>query len=266
MKKIEFTKELLVGVDLIDEEHKKFFDYVNAALAALEGTDDEATATAKALFQKLLDYASSHLAHEEEYMQKNHDAELVRQIQEHQAFRKKVAELTSKKELSRSDLEATVSYMVKWLYSHIVTSDTMIGKKHTHGRFVMTKDFLTGIEIVDEEHRVLFDIIGRAHDILHDDMAFDKYDLIAGVLTELKDYTIRHFADEEEYMASINYDGLPAQKAVHHAFIEKVVHINLDELESMDENQNGYLSDLLDFLNDWLINHILKMDKLIPAK
>ena len=63
-------------------------------------------------------------------------------------------------------------------------------------------------------------------------------------------------------MESINYDGLEAQKKAHAMFIEKVENINLEEV---DENQDEYLGGLLNFLLDWLVNHILKMDKLIPA-
>ena len=46
---------------------------------------------------------------------------------------------------------------------------------------------------------------------------------------------------------------------------EKLVDINFEELENMDDNQQEYLVDILDFLAKWLVNHILKMDKLIGA-
>ena len=45
-------------------------------------------------------------------------------------------------------------------------------------------------------------------------------------------------------------------------FVEKIENINLDEV---DENQDEYLNGLLNFLLDWLVNHILKADKRIPV-
>ena len=91
----------------------------------------------------------------------------------------------------------------------------------------------------------------------------DKYDEIMRILTELRNYTEMHFHDEESYMEQIHYADLDAQRRAHNAFIEKLVDINFEELESLDNNQQEYLQDVLDFLAKWLVNHILKMDKLI---
>ena len=33
-----------------------------------------------------------------------------------------------------------------------------------------------------------------------------------------------------------------------------------DKLEEIDDNQQEYLHELIEFLGGWLINHILKMD------
>ena len=35
---------------------------------------------------------------------------------------------------------------------------------------------------------------------------------------------------------------------------------DLDKLEEIDDNQQEYLHELIEFLGGWLINHILKMD------
>ena len=46
----------------------------------------------------------------------------------------------------------------------------------------------------------------------------------------------------------------------HRAFVSKLEEI---DLEQVDQNQQKYLEELMEFLFGWLSNHILKSDKLI---
>ncbi len=91
-------------------------------------------------------------------------------------------------------------------------------------------------------------------------MAFDKYDEIVAIIQKLRNYTKEHFRDEEEYMESIGYEGLEAQKMAHAVFIQKLSEISF---EHIDDNQQVYLEELMAFLFNWLANHILKSDKRI---
>ena len=264
--KYEFTSVCETGIKQIDEQHRTFFDYINLAFEALEGSDEEAIVTAKNLMKKLREYADFHFREEEEYMRSTHDGELVRQIKEHEQFKRDIDAMAGDGAITKEKLSDMVTFLAKWLYRHILTSDTIIGKTRTNGRYTLTSEFMTKVDFVNEQHANLFEIINRGWDVLDDDLIFDKYDKIVTVLNELKLYTQRHFVDEEEYMESINYEGLEAQKTVHEAFIERVINLDLAEIEEMDENQDEYLRDLLEFLNDWLINHILRMDTQIPGK
>ena len=60
-------------------------------------------------------------------------------------------------------------------------------------------------------------------------------------------------------MESIHYPGLEAQKIAHEIFELKLENLNL---EHVDDNQQEYLEELMEFLFGWLSNHILKTDKL----
>jgi hemerythrin len=121
-------------------------------------------------------------------------------------------------------------------------------------------EYRTGIESIDLEHQKLFEIADRAYETLMDEFIPDKYDYIVEIINELRDYAATHFRHEEEYMISIRYKRLISQKASHDEFIEK---INSYDLSTIDENQKGVILELLDYLNDWLIHHIIGSDKLI---
>lgn len=64
-------------------------------------------------------------------------------------------------------------------------------------------------------------------------------------------------------MERIQYPGLAAQKRAHAAFVERLVEIDLSDLDNMDNNQQEYLNELIQFLLGWLSNHILASDKKI---
>lgn len=129
--------------------------------------------------------------------------------------------------------------------------------------YEMKEEYKTGIDIIDEEHRHLFEIADEAYHLLHDEFIPDKYDNIVALVEELRDYTKKHFSDEEAYMESINYKRMFSQKIEHQTFIEKINELDLNEL---DANQTEAILDLLKFLNDWLIHHIVEKDKLIGEK
>lgn len=124
----------------------------------------------------------------------------------------------------------------------------------------MKEEYLTGIPQIDEEHTRLFELAEEAYQLMQDDYLHDKYDQLVGILDELKEYTKIHFAHEEEYMEFIDYQAIFIQRAQHKAFIQKLESLNY---EDVDENQEETISDILSFLTDWLINHIVKLDKLI---
>ena len=134
-------------------------------------------------------------------------------------------------------------------------------KKAPADPFAFTDEFRTQIPLVDKEHETLFDLVRQTYELVHDEFRVDKFDDIIEIIEELRDYTIKHFADEEQYMKSINYDGLPEQVAAHTAFVEKLNAIDFDEI---DQNQEDALDKLIKFLLNWLVQHILKVDKKMP--
>lgn len=250
-----------MGVEKIDEEHQKFFAMLNEAQSRLTTPGIDVSITAKVIIKELREYANTHFTHEEAYMKEIKDPELASQKLEHADFTARMNEISIEgmdDETIRRNMNELLQYLSRWLFKHIIGSDTLIGRFESP--FAFTSKYHTGIEVVDQEHQRLFEIIADANRVIHAELLHDKYDEIVRILSELRDYTQEHFHDEEACMEEMGYPGLLEQKKAHEAFIERLAEIDLD---SMDDNQQEYLEGLIDFLLNWLSVHILHMDKKI---
>lgn len=123
-------------------------------------------------------------------------------------------------------------------------------------------DYAIGVEIIDEQHKHLFEIGNKIYDLLENYLLDDKYDKVVTIIQELGEYTKYHFKTEEDYMLQIRYPKYFSQKVEHDDFIKKIEEIDLKDL---DENQEKHIRDILTFVFKWVLEHILKKDKLITA-
>ncbi|WP_160676825.1 bacteriohemerythrin [Clostridium sp. C8-1-8] len=124
--------------------------------------------------------------------------------------------------------------------------------------YELTKEYETGIDKIDNEHRKLFEIADKCHHIVNGDFYEDKYKEIQSVINELKYYTKFHFSEEEKFMESIKHKQIFTHKLQHDYFIEKIESIDINEVK---DNQDKYIADILDFIVIWIKQHILHKDK-----
>jgi hemerythrin len=271
----QYTEDCVIGIEELDDDHRHLFELLNRGFEILqEDFVFDKYDPIKNLLEELLDYANTHFAREEGYMAKIRDPELIMQRVQHDHFRKTIWDLDFKdidtEEEQKAILERTLTFLTEWLYQHIIGSDAMIGKLPPLEEWMIkdnpcefSEEYWTGNMLIDEEHKMLFAISERVYILLKEGVDGSDAERIIGILRELKEYTKNHFADEEEYMESIGYSGIEAQKRAHRSFISELEDINEDEVRN---NTQAYTRSLLEFLLGWLINHILKVDKLIPVK
>ncbi|MGC7872902.1 bacteriohemerythrin [Desulfosporosinus sp. SYSU MS00001] len=124
------------------------------------------------------------------------------------------------------------------------------------------EEYSIGVEQIDEQHKHLFEIGNKIYDLLENYLYVDKYDRIVAIIRELKDYTKYHFQAEEDYMIELKYPRYFSQKVEHDDFIKKIEEI---DLESLDRDQDKHIREILTFVFDWVLEHILKKDMLIGA-
>lgn len=124
-------------------------------------------------------------------------------------------------------------------------------------------EYSIGVDRIDDEHKQLVKIANKAYEVLNNDLYTDKYDKIVEILKELEDYTVFHFNDEEDYMQQVGYKKFFSHKIEHDEFIQKIKNVDLNK---MDYNQDKYLLEIVNFIVDWLVKHILEKDKLIISE
>jgi len=123
--------------------------------------------------------------------------------------------------------------------------------------FIWNKNFMTNIVEIDDQHKVLVEIINKISEgVLNNKKSSIDLDVL---LKELMEYTKYHFEEEEELAKKSNVDNSHQEKHIkeHTNFVERVVFLSND-ITSKDVTQITFL---LDFLINWLAYHILVTDK-----
>ncbi len=113
--------------------------------------------------------------------------------------------------------------------------------------------YTVGVKALDNQHTILFDTLNELYSAMMD----GKAQSMTGPLRhKLVDYTHKHCSAEEDLMASAKYPGF-AEHRIKHRDLTKQVE------EYVGRYERGEISlnlPLLNFLRDWLTNHILKED------
>lgn len=115
-------------------------------------------------------------------------------------------------------------------------------------------DLSVGIEEIDEQHKVLVDLLNEFHTAIQ---AHKGSEVASQILKRLGDYTRIHFAVEESIMRLLDYPDYEDHKVEHDALIEQLTELTT-KLESGKKSVNF---ELLHFLKVWLAKHIQESDK-----
>ncbi len=129
----------------------------------------------------------------------------------------------------------------------------------SHEPILWNDSFLTGINRIDEQHKVLVNTLNEANARL---CGIITRELLEQITRDLLSYAIYHFETEESLMQEFDYAGLSAadetkHREEHRSFSHQVVSLR----EGLRDGRLVTREELLSFLNNWLVNHILHTDK-----
>ena len=118
-------------------------------------------------------------------------------------------------------------------------------------------DMSVGIDIIDNDHKKLLSLVNEMDYILEAGMPV-KDSAIASVLSELMDYTRYHFRREEIVMEVCDYPRIQDHKQAHKTLVGQVQSF----VDGFNHKHPGFDPKILRFfMEDWLVEHIMKMDK-----
>jgi hemerythrin len=109
------------------------------------------------------------------------------------------------------------------------------------------------IDSIDTQHQKLVALLNKLHDAM---AAGTGRQVVGSVLDELVSYTKEHFAFEEGLMKKAAYPDFPNHQVEHAKLTAQAV-----ELQKNVKNGQAMTMDVMNFLVNWLSQHIMKVDK-----
>ncbi|MEY8356962.1 bacteriohemerythrin [Lachnospiraceae bacterium 54-53] len=126
--------------------------------------------------------------------------------------------------------------------------------------YVFTKELETGNQLIDSEHRQLIDAINN---LLTACSAGKGRSELANTTSFLKEYTAKHFSDEEKLQIQSQYPDYINHKRYHDEF-KKVVAGICAKLEEEGPTV-ALVGEVNGAIAGWLINHIKREDVKVAA-
>jgi len=134
MSVIVWSKELSVGIESIDEQHKTLIELINSLNTAM--ANGEANMMIGGILLKLTDYTQYHFAYEEDLFEQHGYTDSVQHKRQHQ---KLIDQISALKDEYESDITGSIGleilqFLKTWLTKHIMKTDM------EYSRFLIDKN------------------------------------------------------------------------------------------------------------------------------
>lgn len=110
-----------------------------------------------------------------------------------------------------------------------------------------------GVPSIDRQHKVLISLINELHVAMENGRGSTE---ATQILKKLINYAKAHFIYEESLFSGKNYANEKEHLESHNRIKAKLSELK----EKSDDNDFDLSEELMDFLKNWLNNHILKED------
>jgi len=119
--------------------------------------------------------------------------------------------------------------------------------------FEWKEEYSVNVKLLDEQHKQLIKVVD---DLYQSIMEKKEKDFISQIFDRLNDYATGHFFAEEKYFKEFGYQQAGEHIAQHEKF-----KVDLARMEDQEKEGKFDIFELLFYLENWWINHIIDMDK-----
>ena len=119
--KIDWSPKYELGINVIDNQHKRIVDYINQ----IHDTENDSSSneTLDNVLQNLLDYTYSHFAFEEALMEEANYSDLTGHQLTHSTFTKQIEIIKKRFDHGETVAVELTNMLQKWLLNHIQVDD-----------------------------------------------------------------------------------------------------------------------------------------------
>ena len=115
-------------------------------------------------------------------------------------------------------------------------------------------EYSVGVELIDFQHRQMFDIINELVGIIN---AVPTQEAVTELIEKIVSYKKVHYASEEDYFREFHYEGAEEHIAEHARFNESLLQLK----DKYPGDPISFCFELVDFLENWLVTHIMDSDQ-----
>ena len=123
-----------------------------------------------------------------------------------------------------------------------------------HMPIAWSDDLSVNVKEIDDQHQVFLGILNNLYDVAH---RIEERDELANILRQLVAYAAFHFATEEKYFDKFDYEWADEHKEGHRELLARALKFK----ERYAAEGEEVLVELVEFLEDWLREHLTKEDK-----
>lgn len=129
-----------------------------------------------------------------------------------------------------------------------VPAEQLIG-----GRIEWTAELSVGIQEIDEQHKILVELLNQMYDAIQEQRGSE---VVNEIVDELIEYTRVHFTVEESLMRILDYPHYRNHKQEHEKLLQQCIEMR----QHLDQGEGTSTFEILHFLRRWLTDHIMLSD------